>query len=909
MSPKVRVKNKKKTSFLKFFLFVFLSLFVIAAIWGSAFFYIAYKDLPAISSLSTYRPLLPLKIYSYDNTLIGEYGEQIREITSVSDIPEKLKQAVIASEDASFNEHFGINPFAIVRAMIANMRAGRFVQGGSTITQQVAKTFFLSPKKNLKRKAQEAILALRIEKNFSKDEILWLYCNQIYLGHNSYGVAAAARNYFRKRLNEMTLAEIAYIAGLPKAPSKYSPFKNPKQAKIRQKYVLEKMVENKYITQEEADKADKEEVKVYPPLDSHSTYAPYLTEQARRDVIEMVSICINRFNGKADPKPVPRPEAFVTKYVKEENKPEKLGNPIPKRTTIIPPDAFCETLKPFYDDMVGGEDKFKPAPDKTFEETLLYRAGLNVYTTADVAAEFVGQDALLAGLWRITRRMGYMGPAGNLKQPDWNAFFNVYDKIYTNIKDLRRDKFYPAMIVAIEKTGKSATLRIGKIEATMLLEDNRWARKPDPEVFWESAKVKSLADILKPGDLVVVRPSDKAGIGFSEDLRNKAPLPADLKLIRFELVQWPYAEAALMMKNVESGYILAMIGGWNYEESQINRTIQSCRQPGSAFKPLVYAAAIDKGWSPSTIIVDAPVVTEDENMRWTPDNFGSTFLGDTPLVKAIALSRNIPAIKTLQYAGITDVTKMARMMGITTKINQDYSIALGSSCVTMDELTNAYMHFPLLGKEPRRVLIRFITDSEGRVLYDARNVYDVSLMSGLPVFYRLMYDMTRQPKQNVSPATAYVMAKLMEQVVQSGTAGSATVLKRRLAGKTGTTNDSFDTWFMGYTPKYVAGAWIGFDNYERHLGKNETGGHASLPIFIDFFKRYLTKMDNAGADFKAPEKGVSWFTIDFNTGKRAGPDCSHPVSLPFKAGTAPEDGGYSNGGGVSPEEFMKQELQ
>ncbi len=893
---KDKVPNRGFKGRLRGLLIMLLGVMGVGFLFAVIMIFVAVRDLPQLSGLDSYRPLLPLKIYSSDGTLIGEYGEQIREIVPIERIPKRLREAFVASEDSAFYHHFGINPLAIIRAAWANLKAGHIVQGGSTITQQVAKTFFLSPKRTFKRKLQEAILAIEIEQNFSKDEILWLYCNQIYLGHGAYGVAAAARNYFRKDLQDLTLAEIAYIAGLPKAPNKYSPWRNPKLAKRRQKYVLRRMMEEGFITEQEMEQALRQDVKLYPVPDSHSRYAPYYAEQARRNVLDLAKICVRRFEGLPDPKQPPDAEELLSKLP-----PEKWGDPFPKKI-VLPSEKFCNALRPYYDDMKDGEEDIDWSDTKDIALRLIYRSGLRVFTAADLSAEFLAQDAILYGLKRITKRMGYIGPAGHLEKSDWKRFFKVYDSKYPNPSSLRRDGLYPGMVVRIEDDGEKAWVRIGKIEAPIYLSDTTWARKPKPEVRWEYDKVKDLHSVFKVGDLIVVRPSDRRGIVKADDFRSKAALPEDPKKWHLDLIQWPYPEASFMLKDINTGYILAMIGGWNYEESQLNRTMQACRQPGSSFKPIVYTTALEKGWTPATIIVDSPVVTQDSRMRWTPSNYGQTFYGDTPLVKGLALSRNICAIKALQFAGITDVISWARKLGITTRIAEDFSIALGSSCVIMDELTQAYMHFPRLGKRPRKVLITHILDAHGNLLEDFRAPSDPWLMPGTDVFSRLTYDAEHKPKQVLPPDTAYIMIKLMQQVVETGTAVAAKSLERPLAGKTGTTNDSFDAWFTGYTPSLIASAWVGFDNYERHFGRGETGGSAALPIFIDFMRRYLVM--TPPEDFPEAPEGIEWATIDFDHGYLASSATMHRVRMPFKKGTAPRER-YNPGEEIKIEDFDK----
>jgi len=890
-SPKKGWKAK-----LKAIVLICLAVGLLGCLVASIWVYSAYKDLPQISTLDSYRPLLPLKMYAMDGTPIGEYGEQIREVVPIERIPERLKQAYIATEDSSFYDHFGVNPMAIVRAAIANFKAGRKVQGGSTITQQLAKTFWLTPERTYTRKLKEVFLAMRMERNMSKDEILWLYCNQIYLGHGAYGVAMAARNYFGKDLSQLTLAEIGYLGGLPKAPTTYSPYSNPKTAKKRQQWVLSRMFKEGYITAEQRDAAIAEEVKVYPTPDSHTRYAPYYAEQTRRDLLDRSTYCVKLFKGEKLPSQAPDPEVLM-----ENMPPEKWGERFPGHRNL-PSKAFCDALRPYYDDIMSGEEKFKIEADKSIEQALIYRCGLQVDTASNIVAEFRAQDAVLYGLRRITKRQGYNGPNGHLNKKDWPQFFKVYDKKYSDPKKLSRRRLYPAMIVEIDDKKRIAWVRIGKIKAPMHLSDVSWARVPKAEVRWEYEMVKKLSARFKPGDIIIVRPSDRKGIVKREDFRSRRALPEDPKDWHLDLIQKPYSQAALMIKDVDTGYVLSSVGGWNYEESQINRPVQACRQPGSSFKPLVYSTAVEKEWTPATIIVDSPVVNQDDTMRWTPQNYGNSFSGDTPLVKALSKSMNICAIKALQYAGVRDVTNLARRFGLTSFIAQDFSIALGSSCVYMDELTQAYMHFPRLGMPQRKVTIRVIRDAYGNILEDYRDPSDYWLLSGPETFARMQDHLEHPLKRHMSQKDAFIMLKLMEQVVQTGTGVAAKSLKRPLAGKTGTTNDSFDAWFMGYAPDLVVGAWVGFDQNERHLGRGETGGSVALPIWLDFMKNFL---DGAEVkEFPEAPKSIQYVSIDYENGKLTGEATTHPVKMPFIWGTAPtEKSGESQD--VDPDVFLQ----
>ena len=610
-----------------------------------SFFYFTH-GLPSIETLKNYRPATITKFFSEDGEIIGEFFIEKRKIVSLDRVPHHLVQAFIAGEDARFFHHKGLDYIAIFRALCRNIFSGEIVQGGSTITQQVVKSILLSPEKSFTRKIREAILAFKIEKYLSKEEILFLYLNQIYLGHGAYGVATAAENYFGKSVEELNLAESALLAGLPQAPSKYSPYHHPEQAIRRQTYILNRMVEEGFISYGEVMKALQTPLKIKSKQNSFIEKAPYFVEYVRRYVEE--------------------------KYGKE----------------------------------------------------ALYKNGLQVYTTIDTDFQKIAQEAVESGLKEIEKRQKYLS----------------------------------------------------------------------------------------------------SDIPFS-------------------------LEGALVCFDLETGYVKAMVGGRDFRKSQFNRATQARRQTGSAFKPIVYASALDKGYTPASVIVDAPIIFKWGDKKWKPKNFEEKFLGPTTLRNAIAHSVNIVTVKIAQDVGIDYIKDYAQKLGISFPLQNDLSMVLGSSSISLYELTKVYAVFANQGNAFRPIFIKKILDRDGNLLEE-----------NLPLFY------PKEPfneERILSPQTAYIMTNLLEGVVQNGTGWRAKTLGRPVAAKTGTTDQFLDAWFIGYTQEFITGIWVGFDE-ERSLGENETGSRTASPIWVTFMSKILK--ERPVKDFPIPE-GIEFMKIDPKTGQ------------------------------------------
>ncbi len=796
-----RARPKKRHFFSKFLLWSFLLGFIIAimgAVAGVGVYFYLSKNLPQISSLTQYHPPIITTVFSDDGRKIAEFFEERRIIKPLEEMPPALINAFIAAEDSRFYKHKGIDFYSIVRAFFKNLEAGTIVQGGSTITQQVTKSFLLTPQKTYTRKMKEAILAYRIDKAFNKKEILFLYLNQIYLGHGAYGVEAAAENYFGKTVADLNLAECAILAGLPQAPSKYSPFRHPERAKHRQIYVLNRMVTEGFITRNQANAAINTEVEIKPRRNLYIEQIPHYTEQVRR-------------------------------YVEE-----KYGREV------------------------------------------LYTQGLKIYTAANIEMQKIAEEEIEKGLRELDKRQGFRGPLKKLAPEEIEAFAkSVQSELDEN--PLEVGQVVKGVVIKVDDKKKAVTVRIGNSSGKIALADMKWARKPDIEVAYYEVKVQHPSEALQTGDVILVKAKEK---------------PKDSDVWQLALEQEPVAQSALLCLEAETGFVKAMVGGRDFRDSQFNRAIQSRRQPGSAFKPLIYAAALDKRYeeeperlyTPASIIIDSPIVFEDEerDFTWKPKNYKERFFGPTLMRDALAKSRNVVTIKILQDIGIDYAIEYANKLGINSDLSKDLSIALGSSGVSLLELTKAYSVFANRGYLIEPVFITKIEDRDGNVLEE----------------------MAPERIKVVEETTAYLMTHLLEGVVKYGTGWRVKALNRPVAGKTGTTNNLFDAWFMGYTPQYITGTWVGFDD-EAPLGKSETGSRAASPIWLGFMQRILA--DVPPKIFEVPE-GVVFTQIDAETGLFPIPESKQTVFVCFKEGTEPTEYSKKPGEIADTGEFFKKDL-
>lgn len=672
------------------------------------------NDAQAIKHLADYKPSLVTKVYADDGTtVIGEFSLERRIPITYDQIPLRMRQALMAIEDARFEQHWGIDPIGIGRAGWRNFQAGASVEGGSTLTQQLAKMLFLSPEKSLTRKMKEALLALQIERNFSKQQILELYCNQIFLGGGAYGIEAGAQYYFSKSVKDLDLSEIALLAGLPKAPSAYSPTRDIKRAQARRNLVLENMAQEGFISREEAEATKKQPLKlnVAPKISNNNSAYGYFVEEVRQ-------------------------------YL---------------------------------------EDNYGTKVAQT--------SGLKVYTTLDADAQQLAVQAVRRGLHAYEHR-----------HPNWKG--NFYNVITTeNIKNLAKyhnsdwdqyidENMYVEGLV-VEVTDKTAQIRVGDYLATVTSKDVLGVVQPVTQTF-------------KVGDLVVCH------------IKKANPSKHELTVI---VEQFPEVSGAFICVDAATGDIKVMVGGYDFNLSKFNNATQGNRQTGSCFKPFIYSTAIENGWTADETISDSPVSYGD----WTPHNYDRRFYGSIPLYKALAQSRNIPAVKLLEDVGIKKGAEMVRRFGITNPMAPYLPSALGATEVPLIEMVSAYSTFPNMGQHAKPRYIRRIIDSDGRLIAENKP----------------------ESTKVISPYVASTMVEMMQGVVENGTAKKirnemqGKLNERPIAGKTGTVNDFTDAWFIGYTPKVAAGFWIGYQGDKRSLGKGEAGAEAALPIWIDFMKFYL----------------------------------------------------------------------
>lgn len=788
---KKRASRKENKGFMagifKWFAWSLLFIVICGGLAIAGVYFYLNESLPKISSLTDYRPSVITTVYSDDNRKIAEFYKERRIVIPLSKMPEMLIKAFIAAEDSRFFKHGGLDLLSIVRAFFKNIEAGAIVQGGSTITQQVAKSFFLSPEKSYARKIKEAILAYRIDKTFTKEEILFLYLNQIYLGHGAYGVEAASENYFGKPAEELDLAECALLAGLPQAPSRYSPFREPERAKERQIYVLNRMVAEEYITDLQATEAINIPLDIKPRKNWYIEEVPFYTEHIRR-------------------------------YV-----------------------------------------------EKKYGSEALYSEGLEIYCAVNIEMQKAAREEIEDGLKALDKRQGYRGPLKRLSPGEIETFSREYAE-EPDKNSLEKGKIATGVVIEVNDGEDTATVRIGNSLGIIRINDMRWARKPNPDIAFYEDGVRHPGSVLRVGDVILVKVKDKSE---DSDLWNLA------------LEQTPDVQAAMLCIEGETGHVKMMVGGRDFRESQFNRATQARRQPGSAFKPIIYAAALDKGYTPATMVIDSPIVFQDmkNDLRWKPKNYEQKFYGPTLFRDAIAKSRNVVTIKILKDIGIDYTIDYAGKLGITSELSRDLSIALGSSGVSLLEIVNAYSVFANLGYLIQPVFITKIIDRDGNVIEECNPLKEKSIEN----------------------STAYIMTNLLQGVVKYGTARRILALNRPVAGKTGTTNNLHDAWFVGYTPRYITGVWVGYDE-ERSLGKGETGARSAIPIWLGFMKKVLE--NKPVRVFQMPE-GVVFSKIDAETGLLPSTDSKKTIFECFKEGTAPTEYSKMSDSITDPEEFFK----
>jgi penicillin-binding protein 1A len=779
--------------FLRFLGFLF-AFFVVLAVAGAIGGYVVIQhysaDLPDYTQLAKYDPPVVSRVLAGDGRLLGEYAYEKRIFVPIDAIPKRVINAFLAAEDKTFYRHPGIDLPSIVQATLTNlMRVGsdRRPIGASTITQQVAKNFLLGNEVSLKRKFREIILALRIEKAFSKDRILELYLNQIYLGSGNYGISAAALNYFNKSLDDLTLGEAAYLASLPKAPNNYNLEKHPEAALGRRNWVIGRMRDDGYIADAEAKTGIAEPLALHQRAPTEVVSADYYAEEVRRELV-------SRF----------------------------------------------------------GEDG-------------LYRGGLTVRTSLEPRLQAIADKVMRHGLMNYDRQHGYRGPVTHIDASgNWpEALSGVTDP----------PGMYDWQLAVVLETGVKAAkigLRDGS-EGAIPLAELTWARRLDANHNLGPA-IRKPADALSTGDVISVEPV------------SKDPLGKDYPSYTYGLRQIPEISGAMLVMDPHTGRVLAVTGGWNFQLSAFNRATQARRQPGSAFKPIVYATALENGFTPSTIIMDAPIVIDQGPglPLWKPENYEQDFLGPTTLRVGLEKSRNLMTVRVAQAIGMDKVAEMAKRLGVVDDLQPVLAMALGAGETTVLRLTNAYAQIDNGGKKIIPTMIDRVQDKLGHTIFR----HDERPCDGCTNI-----DWHGQPppavpdtrEQVLDPAVAYQMVSMMQGVVQRGTGSIVGTLGRPLAGKTGTTNNANDVWFVGYSPDLVVGCYMGYDT-PRSLGSVATGGMIIAPLFKDFMAEALK--DQPSVPFRVPP-GIRLVRVSLKSGQRAQPGDNPIITEAFKPGTEP----------------------
>ncbi|QUS39837.1 penicillin-binding protein 1A [Tardiphaga alba] len=762
------------------------------------------KDLPDYSQLQDYEPPVMTRVHASDGQLLGEYAKERRLYLPIQAIPKLVVNAFLAAEDKNFYEHGGLDYTGMARAgllYLQNIGSNRRPQGASTITQQVAKNFLLTNEVSFDRKIKEALLAMRIERTYSKDKILELYLNEIYLGLGAYGIAAASLVYFDKSVNELTVSEAAYLAALPKAPSTLHPVKNRDRAIERRNYVIDRLVENGWTKQADADKARKETLSVTGRgSHAHIFAGEYFAEEVRRDILE--------------------------RY---------------------------------------GEKK-------------LYEGGLSVRTTLDPKMQVMARKTMTNGLVNYDEARGYRGATNKI---DISGDWGVKLAEVKSLSDISPWK----MAVVLDVSDQSARIgfqpgrelggAVSKDRQTGLisLDGVRWAK---PAAGPTRGKTPTaVSQVLSSGDVIYVDPLTQKDGSIIEG--------------QFRLRQYPEVSGAMVAMDPNTGRVLAMVGGFSFDQSQFNRATQAYRQPGSSFKPLVYSAAMDNGYTPSTVVIDAPIEIDQGsgNGVWRPENYSTgKYYGPTTMRNALTRSLNTVTVRLAQDVGMPLIGEYAKRFGVYDELPNYLSYALGAGETTVMRMVTAYSMFANGGRRVKSTLIDRIQDRYGHTIFkhDQRECRGCDAPDGWK--NQPEPQLIDRREQVIDPMTAYQITSMMESVVQSGTATVMREVGKPIAGKTGTTNDEKDAWFVGFSPDVVVGIYVGYDK-PRNLGRGGTGGVLSAPIAKDFMK--LALADKPAVPFKVPA-GIKLIRVDAKTGMRAGPgDGGRTILEAFKPGTAPPD--------------------
>jgi penicillin-binding protein 1A len=771
------------------------------------------RDLPDYAVLSSYAPPVTTRIHAGNGALMTEYARERRLFLPIQAIPDRVKAAFLSAEDKNFYNHPGVDIYGLGRAILVNLQnfgSGRRPVGASTITQQVAKNFLLSADQTIDRKVKEAILSFRIEQTYSKDKILELYLNEIFFGMNAYGIAGAALTYFDKSVTELTIAETAYLAALPKGPSNYHPFRHTEAAVERRNWVVDRMVENGFVTKADGEEAKKQPLGVTGRRSGANVFASdYFSEEVRRQIIE-------KYGDKA-----------------------------------------------------------------------LYEGGLSVRTSLDPKMQIFARKALQDGLVTYDQRRGYRGPVAKIAvSGDWGAELAKVK----GLSDVPEWKLAVVLAVSSSRVDiglQPATEAGGKVVAEretgrVMADDMDWAYR---SANGDRKTAKSPEGVFTAGDVIYVEPKGEGG---------------------YKLRQPPKVQGGLVAMDPHTGRVLAMVGGFSYAQSEFNRATQAMRQPGSSFKPFVYAAALDNGYTPASVIMDAPIEFVAGGQVWRPQNYGGGSAGPSTLRLGIEKSRNLMTVRLANDMGMNLVAEYAERFGIYDKMNPVLSMSLGSGETTVLRMVSAYAVLANGGKQIKPTLIDRIQDRYGKTIFrhEERTCDGCNANAWEGQEEPAVVD---NREQVLDPMTAYQITSMMEGVVLRGTAAGKIKLDRPVAGKTGTTNDEKDAWFVGYTPDLVAGLYIGYDN-PTPLGRGATGGSMSAPIFNEFMQEAVA--GTPPGKFHLPE-GMSLIPVNRKTGMYAAEGDPDTITEAFKPGTGPADTFSVIGmeGYAAPEEILRESPQ
>ncbi len=748
------------------------------------------KDLPDYSQLQDYEPPVMTRVHAADGSLVAEYARERRLYIPIQAVPKRVINAFLAAEDKNFYEHGGLDFTGIARAAVIylqNYGSNRHPQGASTITQQVAKNFLLSNEVSFARKIKEALLALKIERTYSKDKIIELYLNEIYLGLGAYGIAAASLIYFDKGVNELTIPEAAYLAALPKAPNNYHPFRQRERAVERRNWVIDQMAQDGFVSTAVAEQAKRSPLNVtQKPTGAHMFSAEYFAEEVRRELYD--------------------------RY---------------------------------------GEKK-------------LYEGGLSVRTTLDTKLQVLARKTLVDGLVRYDEARGWRGPVSKIDvSADWGPKL-------AEVKGLADvSPWRLAVVLVVSDKSARIGLQPGREPGGYVSKERDVGIIPLDGVKWAKVKGRApskIGQVLDAGDVIYVEPTNDTG--------------------QFQLRQVPQVSGAIVVEDPWTGRVLAMVGGFSYDQSQFNRATQALRQPGSSFKPIVYATALDNGYTPSSLILDGPIEIDQGPglATWKPENYENNFYGPSTLRFGVEHSRNVMTVRLAQDIGMPLIADYAKRFGVYDSLPPYLSFALGAGETTLLRMATAYAMIDNGGRRIKPTLIDRIQNRYGHTVYrhDQRECIGCDAKQWADQPEPSLID---RREQVLDPMTAYQITSIMEGVVQRGTGSALRSLRRPVAGKTGTTNEEKDAWFIGFTPDIVCGVYMGFDK-PKPLGRGMTGGRLAAPVVRDFLKEALA--GKPPVPFRVPP-GIKLIRVDQKTGTRAGPGSERVILEAFKSGTAPPD--------------------